>query len=139
MNRTNRLIQAFAKSPFLWGLLGAAGFYALIHGGPLDFEKVRRYFTNHPVEYMETVMFSVGLAALIIKAFDIVAQRAGLGDSSLAAVPRSAAAGRGVQRPAGAARSLARRGGRTNITSAGCGRRWSTFATAARPNRWTTN
>ena len=67
------------SSPFLWGLLGSAGFYALIHGGPLGLPLVQRYFTHHPVEYMETVMFAVGLAALMIKAFDIVAQRAGLG------------------------------------------------------------
>lgn len=89
MNKSNRLFQAIAKSPLLWGILAAAGFYALIHGGPLDFEVLKRYFTHHPVEYLETVMFSIGLAALIIKALEIVAQKAGLGDSLLAAVPRS--------------------------------------------------
>jgi len=46
-------------------------------------EFVLRYFTKHPVEYMETVMFSVGLAALVVKIFDIGAQRAGLRNSAL--------------------------------------------------------
>jgi biopolymer transport protein ExbB/TolQ len=98
MNKLSRSIQAITKSPFLWGALGSAGFYALIHAGPLDMpfinrqfaDLVKRYFTHHPVEYMETVMFSIGLAALLIKAFDTVAQRAGLGESLLGSVPRTA-------------------------------------------------
>ncbi len=83
MSKLSQSIQAVGKSPFLWGGLGAVGFYALIHGGPLDMPLVKRYFTGHPVEYMETVMFSIGLAALVIKAFDTVAQRAGLSGSLL--------------------------------------------------------
>jgi biopolymer transport protein ExbB/TolQ len=90
MNKSYRLFQAIAKSPFLWGALGSVGFYALIFGGPLDVEVVKRYFTKHPVEYMETVMFSIGLAALIIKVFEIMAQRAGLDDSLFSAVPQCA-------------------------------------------------
>lgn len=85
MNRLSQSFQAVTKSPFLWGGLAAAGFYALVQGGPLGIPFVKRYFTGHPVEYIETVMFSIGLAALIIKAFDTVAQRAGLGDSLLGA------------------------------------------------------
>ncbi len=88
MNSPSRFLQAVAKSPLLWGILGSVGFYGLVYGGPLDYELVRRYFTKHPVEYMETVMFSVGLAALIIKAMSIAAQRAGLAGSVLSAVPR---------------------------------------------------
>ncbi len=83
MNKLSQLVQAITKSPFLWGILGAAGFYALIYGGPLDVPLVKLYFTHHPVEYIETVMFSIGLAALLIKAFDVAAQRAGLSDSLL--------------------------------------------------------
>jgi biopolymer transport protein ExbB/TolQ len=75
------LVQAFFRSPLIWGVFGAAFFYGLIFGGPLDLPLVKRYFTGHPVEYMETVLFSVGLAALILKALDIAAQRSGLGKS----------------------------------------------------------
>ena len=63
----------------MWGIFGAVGFYGLIFGGPLNIELVKRYFTVHPVEYMETVMFSIGLAALILKAVEFVGQRSGLG------------------------------------------------------------
>ena len=83
MKALNQFLHNLGKSPFLWGLLGAAGFYGLIHGGPLGFPLVIRYFTHHPVEYMETVLFSVGLAALIVKALDTFAQRAALARSPL--------------------------------------------------------
>jgi biopolymer transport protein ExbB/TolQ len=66
--------------------LGSVGFYALVHAGPAEnpwIKLIKRYFTSHPVEYMETVLFAIGLAALIIKLFDTVAQRAGLKDSPL--------------------------------------------------------
>ncbi|MEN6458810.1 MAG: MotA/TolQ/ExbB proton channel family protein [Thermoguttaceae bacterium] len=85
MNLLNRTFQSVARSPFLWGGLGVIGFYALVHGGPLGMPLVKRYFTGHPVEYMETVMFAIGLAALVLKLFDVVSQRAGLRDSLLGA------------------------------------------------------
>jgi biopolymer transport protein ExbB/TolQ len=50
---------------------------------------VLRYFTHHPVEYMETVLFSVGLAALVVKIFDVAAQRSGLRSSPLGPRPAS--------------------------------------------------
>ena len=78
MNRSSRFARAITNSPLLWGSLGAVAFYTLIHAGPLDMPLVTRYFTHHPVEYMETVLFSIGLAALILKAFDVAAQRVGL-------------------------------------------------------------
>ena len=90
MNSLSRSIQAITKSPLLWGALGSAGFYALIHAGPLDVPFIKRDFTHHPVEYMETVLFSIGLAALLIKAFDTLAQRASLSESLLGSVPRTA-------------------------------------------------
>jgi hypothetical protein len=88
MTKPTQAVNAITKSPFLWGILGAAGFYALVHakGSPLNTPLVHQYFTHHPVEYMETVMFAVGLAALLIKVFDVWAQRSGLRDSLLGPV-----------------------------------------------------
>lgn len=83
MNKINRLIQGVFSSPLLWGALGTAAFYWLIFQGPLGIDLVKRYFTMHPVEYMETAMFAIGLAALILNALDIVSQRSGLADSPL--------------------------------------------------------
>ena len=84
MNKSSQLVQSVTRSPFVWGTLGSVGFYALIHAIPRHapgMEFVLRYFTHHPVEYMETVMFSIGLATLIVKVFDIAAQRSGLRSS----------------------------------------------------------
>jgi biopolymer transport protein ExbB/TolQ len=86
MSKSSQLVQSVTKSPFLWGVLGSVGFYGLIYGIPPDtpgMPFVLRYFTHHPVEYMETVMFAVGLAALIVKIFDIAAQRGALRNSAL--------------------------------------------------------
>jgi biopolymer transport protein ExbB/TolQ len=79
--------QAITKSPIVWGIAGAAGFYALIHAGPLDMPFVKRYFTKHPVEYVETVMFAIGLAALLLRVADVVGQYVGMGRSPLAVRP----------------------------------------------------
>ena len=92
MNKSSQLVQSVAKSPFLWGILGSVGFYVLIHVLPPHapgMEFVLRYFNTHPVEYMETVMFAVGLAALVVKIFDIAGQRSGLHRSVLVPAPAS--------------------------------------------------
>ncbi len=89
----NPSFHALFKSPFLWGSLGCVGFYSLVHGGPLGYLVVERYFTHHPVEYMETALFSVGLAALLVKLFDVFAQRTGLSKKLLGPAPSSGQAG----------------------------------------------
>jgi biopolymer transport protein ExbB/TolQ len=81
MTKPSQFSQSVTKSPILWGALGAVGFYALIHAIPpkapgMTF--VLRYFTHHPVEYIEMTLFSVGLAALILKIVDFAVQRVGL-------------------------------------------------------------
>lgn len=83
MIKPTQIVQAVTRSPFLWGVLASAAFYTLVFAGPLDVPFIKRYFTHHPVEYMLTVMFAVGLASLLIKAWDIVTQRSGVGESLL--------------------------------------------------------
>ena len=90
MNTLRRTSRAIIGSPFVWGILVSIGFYALLLHGPLDVPLikryvpvVKRYFAGHPVEYMETVLFCVGLAALVIKLFDVFGQRASLAESPL--------------------------------------------------------
>ncbi len=50
---------------------------------------MKRYFTGHPVEYMETILFFVALTALTIRWFDHHAQRAALGHSPLGPAVKS--------------------------------------------------
>ncbi len=84
MDNLRKWYHAALRSPLLWGGLGAAAFYALLHGGPLQTPLLVRYFAGHPVEYMETVIFAIGLAALVLKALDVAAQHAAVGQSPMA-------------------------------------------------------
>ncbi|MGA2032672.1 MAG: MotA/TolQ/ExbB proton channel family protein [Thermoguttaceae bacterium] len=83
MNKLTNLFRIITRSPILWGGLAAAGFFGLVHGGPLATPFILRYFTHHPVEYAETVMFAVGLAALVLKILDVLGQFPGLRQSPL--------------------------------------------------------
>jgi hypothetical protein len=86
VNALNRFARTIMKSPIVWGLLACAAFYGLIFGGPLDLPVMHRYFTHHPVEYGETLLFSVGMAALMLRFADVAAQRWALGKSPWKAV-----------------------------------------------------
>ena len=55
------------RSPLLWGGAMAFCFFALIHGGVIRHAGTIRYLAGHWVEYVETVMFTVGLSALALK------------------------------------------------------------------------
>jgi len=81
VNAFNHLARTVMRSPIVWGILACAAFYGLIFGGPLDQPVMHRYFTHHPVEYGETLLFSVGMAALMLRLADVMTQRLGLGKS----------------------------------------------------------
>lgn len=67
------------RSPILWGSLVSGAFYGLIHFGVFNNSYIRDYFAGHPVEYVTTIMFFMGMAALLITAFGTMRQSAGLG------------------------------------------------------------
>lgn len=74
----NRIVQGVMRSSLLWGGLAAVGFYTLIHNGTLEGEFFQRYFAAHWVLYAETIMFCVGVASLLLSAFDLGDQRSRL-------------------------------------------------------------
>ncbi len=90
MNRLIRLFDAFFRSPILWGAAASAGFFGLVHGNVLGNEFFQRYCAGHPVEYVETILFFVGMAVLGIKALETAAQRARLGKPLLGPIPAQA-------------------------------------------------
>ncbi len=63
------------RSPILWGGLAYAGFHLLWSRGIITSPFILRYVAQHPVEYVETAMFFLGVAALVLKALDIRAQK----------------------------------------------------------------
>lgn len=101
MSKVNDLSSRLLRSPLLWGSAISFLFFALIHGRVITDATVIRYLAGHWVEYVEVVMFGVGLAALAIKWLDLVRQRSVIGDALLTAVPE------GGQEPTEAARLAA--------------------------------
>jgi biopolymer transport protein ExbB/TolQ len=83
VSKVNALSAALLRSPLLWGGALAFCFFALIHGGVITDANVIRYLAGHWVEYVETAMFCVGLAALAIKGADLFRQRQRLGGADL--------------------------------------------------------
>nr|AUN37425.1 hypothetical protein [uncultured bacterium] len=87
MKKLNRLVQLVTRSSLLWGGLASLGFYTLIHNGTLQGEFFERYFAAHWVLYAETIMFCVGVASLLLQAFDLGDQRSRLHRPVLAPLP----------------------------------------------------
>lgn len=88
MTKPKPFSQAVVGSPILWGGLACAGFYTLVFGGAIDHPMVREYFASHPVEYVTTAMFFIGLAALVLKLMDVSRQSQGVGRPVLGSVPQ---------------------------------------------------
>jgi len=67
-------ILAHLGWPLLLGAALCSVFYVLVYRGPLNLPAVHRYFASHPVLIIETGLFFVGLAALGLKAVDVLLQ-----------------------------------------------------------------
>lgn len=80
MSKLNRVLLAPFRSPILWGSLASVGFFALINTPIPGSAFFQRYCAGHPVEYVETIMFFVGMAALILKMLDLAVQQQSLRD-----------------------------------------------------------
>ncbi len=87
MQQINRLSSILLRSPLLWGALLSVGFFAPIETGAITNPDVLRYFAGHWVNYVETVAFFVGLAALALKALDVAGQLMSVDEQALAPVP----------------------------------------------------
>jgi len=87
VSKINALSAALLRSPLLWGGGLSFCFFALIHGGIVTDANVIRYLAGHWVEYVEVIMFCVGLSALLLKGLDLVAQRKRIGEVVLEPIP----------------------------------------------------
>jgi biopolymer transport protein ExbB/TolQ len=96
VSKLNSLTTFLIRSPILWGAALSFGFFGLIHMGVITNPLVIRYLAGHWVEYVEVVMFFVGLAALLIKGAEIRSQRRDVGGEWLEPIPE------GGQNPADA-------------------------------------
>ncbi|MFM7107756.1 MAG: MotA/TolQ/ExbB proton channel family protein [Planctomycetaceae bacterium] len=83
----NDLSAKFFRSPILWGGAAACCFFGLIHGRVISDANVVRYLAGHWVEYVEVLLFCVGLASLALKAGDVASQRRGIEACTLPPIP----------------------------------------------------
>jgi len=90
VNHDQRRSPAIFRSPVFWGGLAYLGFHLLWANGFITNPFILRYFAQHPVEYVETAMFMLGIAALVLKAIDIRRQKKASIDRIL---PRPSTAG----------------------------------------------
>lgn len=80
-------LAALLDWPMLWGLGAAWGFYGALPHLPIPQDFATRYFCGHPVEYVSTVLFCMGIALLVRKAIGGIRER-----RALAHVVRAASA-----------------------------------------------
>jgi biopolymer transport protein ExbB/TolQ len=62
-------------SPVAWALVITFAFYASFPYLPFDEKYMIRYFAGHPIEYVETGMFILGIALLVAKLQQLLRQR----------------------------------------------------------------
>jgi biopolymer transport protein ExbB/TolQ len=74
VSRINALLDWFVRLPLVWGCLAAMIYYAMLSQGVIESQLLVRYTASHPVEYCETTMFFVGLAALTVKLLNLGGQ-----------------------------------------------------------------
>lgn len=67
-------ILAHLGWPLLLGAASCSVFYVLVFRGPLNLPAIHRYFAGHPVLFITTGMFFVGLSALGLKALEVLGQ-----------------------------------------------------------------
>ncbi|MGQ9505614.1 MAG: MotA/TolQ/ExbB proton channel family protein [Thermogutta sp.] len=65
-------INRLLTSPFLWGLGLFVAFHFLLKADIPGGDFLRRYTAGHPIEYIETLLFSLGLAVLLHKGWRVL-------------------------------------------------------------------
>src|SRR5262245_63210309 len=73
--------------PLILGLGSTSGFYALLYRGPLNHALMLRYFAGHPINMIETALFFIGLAALLLKLVELLGEFSVLSSVTLGESP----------------------------------------------------
>lgn len=75
--------------PLVLGLVATGGFYGLVYRGPLHHPLVLRYFAGHPINIIETALFFIGVAALVLKLLELLGEFSVVGTVQLSESPGS--------------------------------------------------
>lgn len=78
------IVVASLGWPLFWGITATIVFYILLSAGFIESQLMSRYFAGHPVEYIETALFFIGVMALLLKATDLAYQFQSIPNTKLA-------------------------------------------------------
>jgi len=78
VSRVTSISEWLLRQPFIWGGLACLAFYALGVRGAEEGSFLARYFAGHPICYVATALFFVGLASLAIKLLGLLIEFATL-------------------------------------------------------------
>jgi biopolymer transport protein ExbB/TolQ len=87
VSKLNALATMLIRSPLVWGVALACGFFKLIHDGIIADPTVVRYLAGNWIEYVEVGMFFIGMAALAGKWADVAWQRRGIATEQIDPIP----------------------------------------------------
>jgi hypothetical protein len=87
MSKLRPLLIAALRHPLPWGGIATVLFYVALDAGLATDPLVLRYLTGHWAAYACTTMFLVGIAAVVIKAIDLVVDYAALGGALFEGLP----------------------------------------------------
>jgi biopolymer transport protein ExbB/TolQ len=87
VSRITQLTDWILRLPLIWGGVATLAYYALLSQGTIDSPLLVRYTASHPVEYCETTMFFVGLAALAMRLVSLCGEFWTLRRVTLGAIP----------------------------------------------------
>ncbi len=87
MSQLTVLSNICLRSPLLWGAAIAFCFFTAVRAGMIDDPNVVRYLAGHWVEYVEVLLFCVGLAALLQKLVEVRGERRRLDADPLPPIP----------------------------------------------------
>jgi biopolymer transport protein ExbB/TolQ len=81
------IAEWIVRQPLVWGVIFVVNFFALLYQGAFNSPLLSRYCAGHPIEIIELTVFFVGLAALLLRFTDVVAQFPSLKGVLLTPIP----------------------------------------------------
>jgi biopolymer transport protein ExbB/TolQ len=74
VSRIISVIEWILKLPLVWGGVACLGYYALLSQGVIDSPLLHQYTFRHSIEIIETAVFFIGVAALVMRLAQLVSQ-----------------------------------------------------------------
>jgi hypothetical protein len=81
------VVDLILTSPIVWGSVACWAFYTAILQDWIESQLLVRYLAGHPVEFVTSALFFIGLAALLMRLLNVTGQFATAGGVGLPPIP----------------------------------------------------